>query len=341
MNILPLSWIEFFHSAQFQTATMQKLFKYITERSPNTIISVEEVSSKIGVTNELAINIIDSLIKSNILSYKMLCPECHENIIFTNKQIIICDNCDTEINLFAEPIAIINTESSLVYLMKESIAEKSYETNAELIEKIGKERGYLYYLLTDIMDSQIKQRDNPDMYSLSLFQLWSDFWPEVMHISRKSSLQLYAKGDAVAWVFNDKEDLLKTINTLALYLCENPITKISIYASKIILPQNINIRFMRGLDKKWDLNSPSVTDFYRKTSYKPDIWKRTDEYVLKYCLFDCLAEITIDDIYYFLRNGEKADYSINGKHNYPYKGKCLAGFCNADTMRISKEPSHA
>ncbi|MCL2721351.1 MAG: hypothetical protein FWD47_08445 [Treponema sp.] len=341
MNTLPLNWIEFFHSAQFQTEIMQKLYKFITELSPNTTISTEEISSNIGVTNEIALNIINSLIKSNLLSSKLLCPECHENIYFSSKQIITCDNCDTEINIFVEPMAIINTDASLVHLMKESIDDKSYEVNAKLIEKIGKERGYLYYLLTDITDSQLKQNDNPDMYSLNLFQLWSDFWPEVMHISRKSSLQLYAKGDAVAWVFNEKEDLLKTINALTLYLCENPITNISVYASKILLPPNIKITLMRSLDKKWDLNTPSVTDFYRKTAFKPVIWERTNDYILKYCLFDCLEKNIIDNTYCFLKNGEKENYYIEGKHNYSYKGECFAGYCNANTMKILQKSPHA
>lgn len=341
MNILSLNWIKFFHSTQFQVETMQKLYKYVTELSPNTSISVEEISSNVGVTNEMALNIINSLIESNLFSLKLICPECHENITFSNIQIILCDNCNAEINIYTQPMAIINADASLVYMLKENMDEISYETNAKLIEKIGKERGFLYYLLTDIMDSQIRQEENPDQYSLNLFQLWSDFWPEVMHISRKSSLQLYAKGDAVAWVFNDKEDLLKTINALALYLCENPITKVSVYASKILLPPNIKITFMRSLDKKWDLNSPSVTDFYRRTNFKPKIWDKTNDYVLRYCILNYLEDFIIDNSYSFLNNGEKEDYCIDGKHEYNYIGKCFAGFCNKGIMNINKEPPHA
>ena len=341
MNILPLNWIKFFHSASFQAETKQKLYKYITELSPNTTLSIEEVSRHIGVTNEIALDIINSLIKENLLSLQFSCPECKDDIIFDNNQIITCSNCDTEINVFTQPIATINTDASLVYSMRDRIDDASYETNAKLIDKVGKERGYLYYLLTDITDSQTVQKDNPDKYSLNLFQLWSDFWPEVMHISRKPSLQLYAKGDAVAWVFNDKDDLLNTISALAIYLCKNPITKVTVYASKIILPPNIKIAFMRSLDKKWDFNSPAVTDFYRKADFKPEIWKKIDNYVLKYCLFDCLSEIVIDSNLSFLRNGEVIDYFVEAKHQNNYKGKCLVGYCNEETMNTPKEPPNA
>jgi hypothetical protein len=162
-----------------------------------------------------------------------------------------------------------------------------------------------------------------------------------MRLSKKSSLQLYAKGDAVAWVFYDKEDMLKTINALALYLCIKPIQKISVYASKILLPPNIKITFMRSLDKKWDLNTPSVTEFYRKANFIPDIWKKTNDYILKYCLFDSLTEFTIDDSLDFWKNGEITDYCIEDKHNNIFKGKCFAGFCSVQAMNIQKEPPHA
>ena len=341
MNILPLNWIKFFHNAQFPIETMQKLYEYITRLSPNTMLTVEEVSQNIKITNEMAVNMINSLMDSKLLSLNFLCPECNEKIAFTDKKIIVCTNCSAEVNAFELPMAIINKEASLVYLIKDKINDISYETNARLIDKIGKERGYLYYLLTDIKDSQIIQENNPDMYSLSLFQLWSDFWPEVMHISRKSSLQLYSKGDAVAWVFNDKEDLLKTIFALAHYLYENPITKISIYASKIILPPNIKITFMRSLDNKWDLNTPSVTDFYRKTDVKLSIWEKTTNYVLKYCLFDCLADDALNNSSKFFTNGEISDYFVKDKHNNIFKGKCFAGFCNSENINSTQEPPHA
>ena len=334
MSILQLNWIKFFHNSQFQYETMQLVYNYISGLSQNTYITIEDICRNTSSSSDKAIEIIKTLVESDLLTSYLICPECKNKIELIDEQIIHCEHCDTEINLFILPIARINEMASNVIYNKDIIDDNSYETNANILKNWGKENGYLYYLLTDIKSSQLQQDENPNQYSLNLIQLWSDFWPKVMHIFKKASLQLYAKGDAVAWVFIDKNDIFNTIKELAFYLYKNPITKISVYASKIELPKYLEIAFIRSLDKKWDLNTPSVTKLYRKAEYKPDVWKEIDNYILKYWFFDEIAcnnnELPVE----FLKNGKFVSYNFIDKHNMQYSGNCYAGYFNEEMMGI-------
>jgi hypothetical protein len=338
---LPLNWINFFHNTQLQNEAMQKIFNYISMLSAGTFITIEEITRQASIPNMKAIETILSLEKSNLITINLKCPECNENIEILNELIIDCKYCENEINILTLPIARINYEASLVNIFLNEIDENCYETNARILERIGKEKGILYYLITDIKSSQIQQEDNPIAYSLILNQLWSEFWPQVMHIAKKASLPLLAKGDAVSWVFIDKEDMLNTIKELGLYLSNNHLTKLSVYGSEIPIPSHLEILFMRSLDKKWDLNTPTITKLYRKAEYKQDIWENIDDYVLKFWLFDEIAEFVENSHYCFLKNGKIIEYNFIDKHNFTYKGKCFTGYINAKIINIDKEPPHA
>jgi len=341
MNKLPLNWINFFRNTQLQPEAMQKIYYYISMLSAGTFITIEEITRQVSISNEKAIDIVLALKKSNLVTIDLKCPECNENIEIPKEFIIDCKYCENEINILTLPIAKINYEASLVSIFLNEIDEDSYETNARILERIGKEKGILYYLITDIKSSQIQQEDNPTTYSLILNQLWSEFWPQVIHIAKKASLPLLAKGDAVSWVFIDKEDMINTIKELGIYLCNNHLTRLSVYGSEIPIPSHLEILFMRSLDKKWDLNTPSITKLYRKAEYKKDIWESIDDYVLKFWLFDEIAEFVENSHYFFLKNGKIIEYDFNDKHNLPYKGKCFTGYVNAKIMNIDKEPPHA
>jgi len=309
--------------------------------SAGTFITIEEITRQASISNDKAIEALLALEKSKLITIELKCPECNENIEMSNELLIDCKYCENEVNILTLHIAKINYEASLVSIFLNEIDDNSYETNARILEKTGKEKGVLYYLITDIKNSQLQQDDKPNSYSLILNQLWSDFWPQVMHIAKKASLPLLAKGDAVSWVFIDKEDMLNTIKELGLYLCNNHLTRLSVYGSDIPIPSHLGIPFMRSLDKKWDLNTPSITKLYRKANCKPDIWENIDDYVLKFWLFDEIAEFVAKSNYNFLENGKLIEYNSMDKHNSIYKGKCFAGYVNAKTMNFIKETPHA
>jgi hypothetical protein len=320
---------------------MQNIYDYISMLSSGTFITIEEITRRASIPNMKAIETLLSLEKSNLVSIDLKCPECNEKIEIINDLIINCKYCENEINILTLPIAKINYEASLVNMFFNEIDDNSYETNARILQRTSKEIGVLYYLITDIKSSQLQQDDDPNSYSLILNQLWSDFWPQVLHIAKKASLPLLAKGDAVSWVFIDKEDMLNTIKELGIYLCNNPLTKLSVYGSEISIHKHINIPFMRSLDKKWDINAPSITKLYRKAEYKQDIWENIDDYVLKFWLYDDIAKYVANSNYHFLENAKLIEYNFNDKHNYPYKGICFTGYINAKVMNFNKEPSHA
>ena len=341
MNMLKLNWIKFFHNSHISAEIMQKVFNYISELSPGIFITVEEISCTTSTSSDESIVIIKSLIESNLLALDLRCPVCNEHINLSDELITNCSYCDTEINIYTIPIATINFEASLVYLLKSKIDDYSYETNAEILSKLGRENGTLYYLITDIVDSQTQQKVEPNKYLIILDQLWEDLWPRVFHIAKKASLPLLVRGDSVSWVFAEKEDFLNTIEEIYLFLYSNPLTKLSIFGSKLNIPSHIKSPFMRSLDKKWDLNTPSVTDLYRKTSFKPHIWDESNNYIMKYCLFDELTKEQINnDEYSFIKNCVLIDYEIPSKHDNIYTGKCLAGYCNTKPIEINQEPPH-
>jgi hypothetical protein len=342
MSILKLNWIKYFHNTQISPEVMQKTFNFISELSPGIAVSIEDISINTSSSTDVAIMIIKSLVNLDLLTLSLKCPVCKEKITLVDELIISCAYCDTEINMFTLPMAIVNLEASLTYLLKNKIDDNSYETNAEILSRLSRENGILYYLITDIVDSQTQQKVEPNKYLIILDNLWEDLWPRVFHVVKKASLPLLARGDAVSWIFASMEDLLSTIEEIYLYLYTNPITKLSIYGSKLSIPNHIKAPFMRSLDKKWDLNTPSVTDLYRKTNFKPGIWEETDNYIIKYCLFDELAKEQINtDEFSFIKNSILIDYSVPSKHNNSYKGKCLAGYCNAEVINTRKEPPHA
>jgi hypothetical protein len=265
------------------------------------------------------------------------CPNCGKNINFGDNLIMTCDSCEQEINISLLPIAKITREASLIELFREKYDDNSYEINAELVLKLGTANNRLYYLITDIEDSQTKQRTDPNQYSSVLSQLWSGLWYKVLHNTKKASLPLLANGDAVSWVFVDREDLLNAIREIVLFLNDNFITRMTVYAGDIFIPNTIKNPLMRSIDKKWDLNTPSVTDLYRKAEFKPAVWKISDEYLIKYCLFDALSEIVVDNKFDFLKNGILEKYSVEDKHHNIFKGNCFAGYCNKKSEKWRKE----
>jgi hypothetical protein len=306
---------------------MQNIFNCISSFSPGIYLAIEDCNKYLLTSSEISLNIIKSLDEAGLCTIDLICPSCGDSISIDNSLITICESCEQEINISMLPIAKITKEASLIDLFREKYDDNSYEVNAELVLKSGKENNRLYYLITDIEDSQTRQKTDPNQYSSVLAQLWSGPWQNVLHSTNKASLPLLARGDAVSWVFVDREDLLNSIREVALFLNDNPITRITVYAGDISIPCTIKNPLMRSIDKKWDLNTPSVTDLYRKAEFKPVIWKISGEYLIKYCLFDALSEIVTDNTFDFLKGGTLEKYSVDDKHNNHYEGNCFAGYC--------------
>jgi len=328
MITLPLNWIKFFHNAKFQYETMQKLFKYISVQSPGIYFSIEDISRQFSVNSNVSFEIINTLIEAGILILDSKCPECNNKIDITSEQIIECENCENEINIFTLPIAKINEGASLVDLFKDIIIDKNYELNASIVSSKIRENDYFYYLISDIESSQTQQREDPNNYLTILDKLWCDLWPNVMRSSRKASLPLLARGDAVSWIFSDKEDIYYAIEEIVLFLTKKQITKLTIYGGDVFTNNSIKEPFRRSIDRKWDLNTPSITDLYRKTNYIPKIWLKADDHVVKYCLFDGLSNIPQNNNFSFLKNGIEEKYDVTDKHKNHYEGICFAGYCN-------------
>lgn len=327
MSILTLNWIKFFHKSQFSYELMQNIFNCISNFSPETYLAIEDCNKYLLTPSEVSFKIIKSLEEAGLCMINPICPNCGESINMGNSLITTCGSCEQEINFSILPIAKITKEASLINLFKEKYDNDSYEINAELVLKLGIANNCLYYLITDIEDSQTRQKTDPNLYSSILSQLWSGLWYKVLHSTKKASLPLLANGDAVSWVFVDREDLLNAIREIVLFLNDNFITRMTVYAGDISMPFTIKNPLMRNIEKKWDLNTPSVTDLYRKAEFKPVIWKFSNDYLVKYCLFDALSEIAIDNIFDFLNNGSLEKYSVDDKHHNHYEGNCFAGHC--------------
>ena len=340
MNILTLNWIKFFRSVQFQPEIIQKTFEYISELSPNTFITIESISRHTLTTSNEAIKLLRILTEANLLKISSRCPECGKKINISTELIIECKYCETDINIVTLPVALINSEASLVHLFKDKIDDNRYETNASIVSSKIKGSEYLYYLITDIENSQTQQKLEPNKYLSVLDQLWTNLWPKVMRSTKKASLPLLSRGDSVSWIFTDKEDIFNCIEEIVVFLCKNQIAKLTIYGSDVCIASTIREPFMRSLDRKWDLNTPTITDLYRKTNFIPTVWKKSTDHVVKYCLFDGLTKIPDSNTFSFLRNGVINKYNVIDKHKNHYDGKCYAGYCNAKTI-INQEPPHA
>jgi hypothetical protein len=334
MSILTLNWIKFFHKAHFSYELMQNIFNCVSKFSPETHLAIEDCNKYLLTSSEVSLNIIKSLEEAGLCMINPICPYCGEIINIDNALIMTCESCEQEINISMLPIAKITKEASLIDLFKEKYDDAGYEINAELVLNLGTANKCLYYLITDIEDSQTRQEADPNQYSSILSQLWSGPWHKVLHGTRKASLPLLARGDAVSWVFVDWEDLLNAIREIVLFLNDNFITRITAYAGDISIPNAIKNPLMRSIDKKWDLNTPSVTDLYRKAEFKPPVWKVSDDYLLKYCLFDTLSEIVVDNTVDFFKNGVLEKYSVDDKHHNHYEGNCFVGCCRKNDEGI-------
>lgn len=327
MNGLTQNWISFFHESTLPIELLYDSYRYLSSFTANNYFSIEELARQFSIDRSTVIALIKDLEKANICVQKLQCPYCNGTLDLIEGPIVNCKACGNDISVDTIDFAFIVDNASVKNFIQKKYEDEVYELNAEILSTKGKSSRKLFYLITDIEDSQTKQRTDPNAYSYVLNKLWTVVWPAVFRVSKRASLPLLARGDAVSIVFSDPEDMFCTVSGIGEILQSERITELTIYGSEIRIGEGEKIPFMRSIDKKWDLNTPSVTDLYRKASFKPKIWELAADYVIKYCFLDEISLITKN--YDFFRSNINAieDYNITDKHSNKYNGKAFCGYC--------------
>ncbi len=314
------NWINFFRKCDVSSDKLEQVYLFLSQFTSSVLLKVSDISLSIQLTNFELKNILINLEESGIIQVNMVCPFCNNDLILNDYNIIVCPNCNSEINIKELLSITLKKDVTQENYLKKKIIEETYELNAKMLFSSGISEGYLYYIATDIENSQLIQKEKPDEYLKILDSLWHTVWTDVFRQSYSAYLPVLARGDAVSIVYSSASDAINTIFRIAEQKVE---TKISLFITKIIFKKKDMSAFMRSLDGKWDLNLDAVTDLYRIShNVKPATWSESNNYFVKYAIIDDMIE---ESTRYLTNNYHEEKYQFNDKHCNDYHGKLIAG----------------
>ena len=336
MANLTENWINYFRISSLENGNVEKLFSFLGEYTPGHLFTRNRITAIFENTEVDSNELFKSLIESKILDVdQRACPICHEkfDVDFT-EHLITCSNCASEINIGELPLLRLldNGKNSG---LKSSAAH--YRNSAQLVIKNAMEKGYVYYLKTDIESSTALQSDaDPDLYNSLHGKLISNIWPRVYRVCEKGYLTVFSQGDAVYIILLSLEDAINSILTLGNLLHEIPKIKVSAFLGKIHIKGNIVEKFKTNILGTWDFNDYSVTYFHRITDglAKKDIWHKLEQennYRIKFAFVDELTDEVNSYINSWSTSEKKhpvcttvLDEEFPDKHEINYKSKYIA-----------------
>jgi Zn-finger nucleic acid-binding protein len=261
------NWIQFFRNTQSDPQLLQDVFEYISSYTPGALLNFYDFKNKLNADDDNIWYILKRLADEQLIAFVLVCPHCDTNIaldsIINIQDIFECPYCHNVIPLKRENIFKVLEKGSYKSHILRKLEEETYELNAELLAKIGQSQHHLYYLLTDINKSEILQKSDNYEYNELLNFLWNKAWPNALRFSNKACLPLYARGDAVAILFADFNDLLRIIPKFIDEIKEKHLLKLKGYAQKINFSYDDRKNFVRSLDKRWDFNTSEITQLWR------------------------------------------------------------------------------
>jgi len=316
------NWINFFRNCDVSSDKLEQVYLFISQFTSSVSLKATDISLSIQLTDYELENILTKLEESGIIQINVICPFCKKNLIVNEYHILTCPDCDSEINIKELPSITLKKDVSQENYLKKRILEETYELNAKMLFSSGISEGYLYYIATDIENSQLIQKEQPDEYLKILDSLWHTVWADVFRQSYSAYLPVLARGDAVSIVYSSASDAINTIFRIAEQKVE---TKVSLFINKILFKKKDMSAFMRSLDGKWDLNLDAVTDLYRIShNVKPSTWLESNNYFVKFAILDDMIE---ESLKYLTIKYNEEEYKFKDKHCNDYRGKLIAGVC--------------
>lgn len=320
------NWIQFLRSEHLigvPTEILAKTEQLFNKTQANLFISADELYRICDRNEHWFQLILNGLDAAQITKTEWRCPRCSREFEFNGQNIERCKNCGEEFSVFQLDDAIIVKVSEFD---RDTYNNVVYENRANVLSNGALERGYLIYLHCDIENSQGRMEEDPERFTDYLRKLASEILPDALLMSNGVYLPLFFKGDAFNIVFLDMQDAYRVVKRF-INLIRNDDFNFAIYVDKMKFAESDRKGFVRGLDKKWDFNSPLVIKFHRKVSYiKPTEWKECKDYKLKICLLDDAIEYAEEVFALDLRKHEVVSGDFETKHNDVIKYKYVA-FC--------------
>ena len=323
------NWIEFFRNgtiADVEIESLERVYNLLCSFYSHSYVSPNAIYSILNQDLAKYYRVVKALEEVGIIDFTPECPFCQTptEMSAVLNRFMECPACGREYDL-------LDLDESILLLIEGKdvsiLSERSYELNALILSRQALHRNRLYYLLCDIENSEGQQKTDRIVYNSLIRRLWINYWPEALMECQRVYLPLMAKGDACIIAFLDLSDAVQVLEKLSIAL-KNETFRITAHLDEIPFDPDDATGFVRGLDNKWDFNSPAATLFHRRVSgIKPQTWSGCNTYSIKVCLLDGLASksASIKQIASSW-NFQEESYSFNTKHEQQLNGKILA-FC--------------
>ncbi|TAL31568.1 MAG: hypothetical protein EPN93_17385 [Spirochaetes bacterium] len=322
------NWIRFFHDSKDNPDNLYALFEYISHFNAGAFLTFNDVKNNIRGGDIPVASIIKSLISTGLLSEDSKCPDCGSSFDFPYENpipdVLECSHCHSDIPVKRISFLQVTDQASYKSLIVKKLEDESYELNAELLSQIGRSQEYLIFVISDIEGSELLQKSDNEIYNAHLGYLWQ-MWPRLFRFSSRVYLPILARGDAVSAVFSDMNDAISVILRIPEELKKRESLRLKIYVELIPFSAHDRKGFQRSLDRRWDLNTPAVTDTFRISGgIKPKNWENAPPHCVKLVFLNNAMSSVKGDQRFSNFIAEK--YSFKSKHEViTYEGQFLAG----------------
>lgn len=329
MKELAENWIKFFRESKCSTETLNNIFHFLQRYSSASFLSKKDFLSSV-TQNESELNLLlKELVLNKIVSINAKCPYCSSPMsadsLFSTTSIIRCDFCQEEFS--ASSIDCIEVLDNSIDKIKNRLYHEGYDIDAKAFIEKALERKEIFYLITDIEDSQNLQTSDEAKYNKYLRILQDKVWANAIRKSEKVKLLMNGRGDTIVYAFIDLEDSLNVLLALGQQL-QKVEDELRLSAHILHIPFYPKDRTLIGLniEQKWDFNSVGVTDAYRLSGIKPKEWKELpDNYRIKFAVigkaYDLFKAKKLNTL-----SGKNSHFKETIKKNgIQYEEDCLVG----------------
>lgn len=275
-NLLMLSK----EAPQLDLEILKKLGKLFESLPPKYHFTADELTAELKIPVFQSTDLIENLIKSQLIESHVICPVCGEKLKPDSKR---CGKCLHE--LCGETLYVVNSNPDRDRDIHKKIGEAIYEQDAKIIRNFWEENGYITYLAMDLAGSKAKQKLSDQQYRDFIGICFTEIWPQTLDEEKIDRLFLGDVGDLIKIAFTTPEKAIQgVVSFLKLFYSHhyNIAKRFDIFrdepsgnirfcaiATKLTVDgENIPAKAIRrNLLGRYDINSTEVTNLFRLSGY--------------------------------------------------------------------------
>src|SRR5574344_784239 len=270
---------------------INKIHMLLFQSLDDTIVLTKDLANYLNITQKEATEILLVLQKMNIITFEpRICMECgHENPM----PLVCCENCGCKINIYDNIMLKIDG-------LKSEDEKKNYKKRyyqdlfARNLACEWKKNGEIYYILIDLVQSELLQHENDEFYTDVLEEFRKLVFDYALAKVQGTYLILGEIGDCIKIAFSNYSDIKIFAETFAqseflqqfparvkkskdteeiYYPCFNMVSgaiSLPYDNGKQIQPEII---IVRTLNDSMDFNSSSLTTLFRMSESAKLIYK--------------------------------------------------------------------